>query len=580
MRISNVLPLAVSVFLCACGGGGGGIGSAGSSPPATGGGSAPTPAPTPTPTNTTVTDLVASQTFASDAATELVLIDRTTSTGINATPKGTALTVAYDASTRSYSLSSPDFSQTFGPDDIQSSDQYETVYFKTGTTRDRLTMVKIPYSGETPTRYVGLGFWQRSSSTTAQQDLLFGTFTYGLDTPAAAVPRTGTAAFDIDVFGVSSFPGREARQFQGSGKFSTDFAAGVFSAQASVTETELVSGGSTVGGGIELLSGGHLRSNGTFDGSALLGSTNGSIGGSLSGRFYGPGAEELGASFTGGKDGTAMAGSFTGTRATAKADNLTLTNLTQSQLFYTQFGYNSVGQLNWQNSETFTYAPPTSALNGGQFTINDKVASSDPNFTTYRKTFAGTFESQDVTLELYKPGTGNTELALTYASFGHWSTSTRFGLGQVPVNQWFAYGLETPARLLSGKTGTGRYAGVVYGSGSTGQNDPVLAVKGTARFDVDFSAQSLSGALAMTGSSANGALSVDFGSFDFSGKLAGYTAGSSFALNKAGQAVGQVETRFFGPAGDEIGGPFSLTVPPGAAGAGTSISGVAAAKLQ
>lgn len=525
-----------------------------------------------------MTDLQVSQTFVNDAASESVLIDLKTSTAINAGPKGTTLTVAYDAATQSYSLTSPDFTQAFGPGDVQSSDDFDTVYLKVASTRDRLTLIKAPYSGGPASKYVAAGFWQRNSLSDTQQDTLFGTFTYGQNTPAAAVPRTGTAAFDIEVFGLSTFPGYEPRQFQGSGKFSTDFGAGVFSAQAYVTEYEVTSGAGTVGGGIEMISGGHLNSGGTFTGNVLLGSSNGSIGGSLSGRFYGPNADEVGASFTGGKDGTAVAGSFWGPRSDAKADNLTLTNLTQSQLFYTQFGSNTVGQLNLQNSETFTYSPPTSAYNGGQFTINDKVTSSDPSFTTYRKSFAGSFEAQDVTLELYKPGAVNTELALTYASFGHWSTLTSQYGGSAPVNQWFAYGLETPARLLSGKIGTGHYEGVVYGSGN--QNNAVLAVKGTSTFDVDFSAQSLSGALAMTGASGSGGGTVDFGSFDFKGKLAGYGAGSTFTLNKGGQAAGQLDTRFFGPDGDEIAGPFSVNVPQGTPGAGTSITGVAAAKRQ
>ncbi len=136
--------------------------------------------------------------------------------------------------------------------------------------------------------------------------------------------------------------------------------------------------------------------------------------------------------------GLVVTGSFTGLRDnTAQPANLTLTNMTQQQLFYTQFGYNSVGQLNWQNAETFTFGTPTSDLNSGQFTINDKVAGGDPNFTTYRKTLAGTFDTQDVTLRLYKPGPANTELALSYATFGQWSTVIHSGMNSSPVDLFF-----------------------------------------------------------------------------------------------------------------------------------------------
>jgi len=579
MRRMRTLPFAACAALCACGGGGGGVNST-----PTPIGSTPTPTPTPTPaaTNTTLNDLRASQTFTNDAAALNLTLDRTTSTTINSSAAPGGLTVSYDANTASYSLAMSNYSQTFAPADIKSSDADQAQYSKTdGTTRDYLTLVKTPYSSNNVTQYVRLGYWQRNTSTDTQQNTLFGTFTYGLDTAAAAVPRSGTASFAIDVFGLSTFPGHEARSFQGSGNFSTDFAVGVFSARASLDERELVSGAGTTGGGIEFTGAGHLSSNGSFGGNMLYGSTNGALGGTMSGRFYGPIAQELGASFTGSKDGATVAGSFTGRLdSSTQPANLTLTNLTQPQLFYTQFGNGLVGQLNYQNSETFTYATATSDLYGGQFTINDKVASANPNFTTYRKTFSSTYDSQDVTLELYKPGAGNAELALTYASFGHWATTVPYGTGRRPVNQYFAYGLETPARLLSGKTGTGHYEGVVYGSGSNSQSGAAYAVTGTSQFDVNFTSQSLSGALRMTGSSTNGGTGIDFGKFDFAGKLAAYTANSAFTLTQAGQSVGQMETRFFGPDGEEIAGPFSANMPQGSAGAGTSISGVAAAKRQ
>jgi hypothetical protein len=112
-----------------------------------------------------------------------------------------------------------------------------------------------------------------------------------------------------------------------------------------------------------------------------------------------------------------VAGGFTGQRdATVQAQNLTLINLTSSQHFYVQYLNNLVGGLNQQNAETLSFGPPTSDLYGGQFTINDKVAGSDLNFMEYRKTFSSSYDTQDVTLKLYKPGGGNSELALR-ASF-------------------------------------------------------------------------------------------------------------------------------------------------------------------
>lgn len=581
--------LAVCLVLSACGGGGGGVNSTPAPVPA--------PSPTPTPTNTTLTDLKVSQRFANDTGSNTLAFDLITKTTITGKNAPGALTISYDAGTNSYSVATAGRSQIFASSDVVTNGPDEVRYQKTdGTSRDYLTLVKIPYTGMAATQYVGLGYWQRNSLSGDRQDTEFSTFTYGLDTPATAVPRTGTAAFKIDVFGLASTPGYEPRTFQGSGTFDTDFAAGVFSAHSYLTETGLLTGSGVSGGGIELTSGGHLSaSDGTFSGNMLYQGFDSRVAGTLAGRFYGPSGQELGASFSGGNgNGASVTGSFTGQRdANAQPTNLTLTNLTKDQLFYVPFAlltttafdgqsgfntstYSTIGQLNRQNSETFTYGPGLSDLPGGQFTINDKVASSDPNFIAYRKTFNG----QDVMLELYKPGSGNTELALTYASLGRWSTSSKNGIVSEIDKVYLAYGLETPAQLLSAKTGTGRYSGVVYGAGANRTTAATYDVKGTSRFDVDFSQQSYSGALALAGTGTNGTASLDFGSYDFAGKLASYTAATTVSLASKGVSAGEMTTRFYGPDGEEIAGTFILTAPSGVPGAGTTIAGVTAAKRQ
>ena len=335
------------------------------------------------------------------------------------------------------------------------------------------------------------------------------------------------------------------------------------------------------GGGIEFSGAGRLSaSDGSFSGNALYEGWFGAAGGTLSGRFYGPGATELGGSFSGSNSrGMTVVGGFTGQRDPALSpQNLTLTNMTKSQLFYAQFGNGLVSQLNWQNSDTFTFSPPTSDMYGGQFTVADKVAAGDPNFTAYHKSFTGTLDTQDVTLKMYKPGSGNTELALTYASFAHWATTVRYGLGRRPVNLYAAYGLETPAGLLSGKTGTGHYSGILYGTGANSTASLLYDVKGTSSFDVNFGSQNYTGALAMTGTEQAGGGTIDFGSFDVAGRLT--MTGVTGTLTRGGVEMGQFAPRFYGPDGEEIVAPFSINVQPGNPGSGLAISGVAAAKRQ
>lgn len=572
-KLKALLCVASLVALAGCGSGSG-PSSVGSTPPP--------PAPTPTPTNSSLNDLKASQTFTNDAATADLTLDLTTSTGISGKSNASTLTISYDAKSQSYTVAVDGRSQTFGQADVKSTDSDQTLYQKTdGTNRDYLTLVKVPYTSTTATQYVGLGYWQRNVVSGTQQNTNYSTFTYGFPTVASAVPRTGTGAFGIDTFGIASKPGQEPLAFQGHGTFSVDFGAGIFSAQASTTEMGLVSGSTTSGGGIDLIAGGHLSStDGTFSGNALYESSLGRAGGSLSGRFYGPVGQELGASFNAqGPDGLAVAGSFTGQAdGSLTPDNLSLTNLSHEQLFYTRYDGNLVGQLDWLNSETFTISPPTSDLYGGQFSINDKVASADPNFTTYRKTFTGTIGSEDVVLQLYKPGAGNTELALTYASFGHWSSSGSYGNAQ-PQDQYFTYGLSTPAGLLAGKTGSGHYVGVVYGdamNGTGGHYD----VHGTSQFDVNFGSQSYTGEMTMAGTSRSGSAGIDFGSYDFTGNLGSYNGSTVADITRDGQKVGELTSQFYGPDGEEIAGPFSIYNPPGTQGDNTSIQGITVAKRQ
>ena len=571
-RILFSLCISSGFLVSGCGGGGssGGDGVASTPPP-------------PMAVNSTLSDLKHSQTFTNDATENKMVIDRVTGTSISNQAGSKDLSVRYDAANKSYTVITGGREVRFDEADKTASDNYDTQYTKSEAGgRDYLTLVKTPYSGTAPTKYVGLGYLQRTAINGDRQSLDFTPFTYGLPTAASAVPKTGTAAFRIDVFGAVSAPGSEPRAFQGPGSFSVDFSSSVFSAQSYLQEFELLSGDSVLGGGIELTASGKLSSTGAFYGNALYQGWFGSAGGTLNGRFYGPTAEEIGASFWANSgNGISVAGAFTGQRDSSLTPaNLTLTNLTRPQLFFAQYGNGLVGQLNYQNSETFSLSPPTSDLYGGQFTSADKVASADPNFVRYRKTFSSAYDSQEVVLDLYRPGNANSQLKLTYASFGHWSTTVPYGTGRQPVDLYFAYGLETPARLLSGRTGSGRYQGVVYGTGSTGSEGLRYSVEGTALFNVDFSAQSLNGALTMTGKPLGSGSNIDFGAFDFAGRLAAFTSDSAFGLNRAGVAVGRITTRFFGPDGEEIAGPFSVNVPSEGGNDRITITGVAAAKRQ
>lgn len=584
-----------ALMLSACGGGGGG-GIASTPPPPIA-----TPTPAPTATNSAITDLRASQSFANDAAKTEVSFNKVSDTTIVSRAASLPLTVSYDAPSNSYTVAGGGFSETFATADKQASQTTgETSYLRrNGNESSYLTLVTLPFSSQTSNKYVGLGYLQRNMSTTERQDTDFVAFTYGLDTPASGVPRAGTGTFSTDVFGLSSVPGTEPETFQGSGRFDVDFINGLFSTVTSVTKQGLISGKGEVGGGIDLTGGGRLSaSNGTFSGDIVYSAGGPQIGGQLAGRFYGPNADEIGASFSGSaSDGSSFTGALTGQRdTTLAAANISFARMVTQQLFYadattltvrTARGDGAVsvsdypgslgsavsrGYLNDKTSGNVAFGAPSSNLASGDYTVTS-IVNGDPNFTSYARTIA----DQPTRLELYKTGADNKELALTYASFGRYSTSIESDPFSAEADRlFFVYGFTTPSGLFANRTGSASYSGVAYGAGADATGS-FYDVTGSTKMTVDFGSQSLSGSLALMG--RNGANAVDYGAFGFAGKLFSYSSSATADIKRNDTAIGSLLVNFYGPSANEAAGIFRLRVPDGV-GANTLINGAMVAKQQ
>lgn len=588
MRKEAWLPvLAATALLGGCGGGG------------SGGGSGITPPPPPSSGNTSIHELKQSQTFAARTASSDFSVNPISGTAINGTTSSRTLTVSYNASSKSYTVSAAGRSQTFTPADIAAPTDDRADYYRkeNGSTGDYLLLFKKAVAGSAATKHVGMGIWERNAPVSDEQiDVGIDAFVYGFDTPAAAAPRTGTASFDTSVYGLTTTPGYEPRVFYGTGQFEVDFGTGIFSTYTPLTEAESFSGEGTYGGGIELTGAGNLSStDGTFSGLIHYGGANVKLAGSLSGRFYGPSAEELGAAFTASNsDGNTVVGAMTGWRDSSNPRvNFTLANLVKPERFYprsaslevwtydggeTVLSYASEisSSLNLQTSGNLEFHPGDSWLPGGAFTTTSIIPGADPNFTVYEKTF----DDRPVRLEMYKPGNENSELQLTYASFGRWSETFSPNPTHVDTTKlFFTYGLTTPNGILAARTGSAHYAGVVYGAGFNPDTREGYDISGASRFDVNFSRQSYSGALTLAGTATSGG-KVDFGRYDFTGSVAADSYGSTAHLLQNGQGAGQLTTRFYGPSGEEIAGEFTMIVPDGSRGAGTRIAGVTVAKRQ
>jgi hypothetical protein len=587
MRYSTLAAaLFASGLVSGCGGGGGGVAST------------PTPTPTPTPTaaNTLITDLRRDQTFSGGSTTTDVKVG--TADGIvqsTQANRGT-VTVRYDAAAKSYTIETDGRTQTFTPADARPQENPgETRYVKSGAATDYLTLVTTPYYfAQASNRYVAMGYWQRNSLAAGIQTTAFSTFTFGMDTPASAIPRNGSAHWRTDIFGLLTTPGTELRTVQGAGSFDVDFAGGIFAANANLDEYDFVTGGGRVGS-LVFQAGGQLTSGNGFSGNFSYGGSV-AVAGTLSGTFYGPAADEIGATFqatdqTGGQ--SVLTGAMTGQRDTSTpAANQTLLNVTQNQRLvahaarlFTQArdGEPGFADVKRGTSDAFVTITPTgpgetqSESYGYTPVAADQIASSRTNFTAYQ----GTVNGQPLRVDYYKPGSANTELALTYTSFATWSTTTSetSGTGQKITNadtRYILYGLETPRDLLSARTGSASYRGVVYGGGAN-REGLAYDIGGTSRFDVDFSAGRYAGSLTLSGRTSDGT-SRSFGNWDFAAAL-GFGQLREASFDNA-PPLSTIQPYFFGPDGQEIGATFKLATGPQADPAAVFMSGVALAKRQ
>jgi hypothetical protein len=585
----SLVVLAVGASCIALAGCGGSSGSGGVA-------STPTPTPTPPPpppANSSITGLVASQTFSTDASTTNVAIDLASQTTRAATASGATISVAYDASAKSYTVTASGRSATFAPADVQSSAGGETRYAHMATyPRDYLTIVTTPYTGTTSNRYVALGYWQRNDVSGGSQSTSFDAFTFGLDTPAASVPRTGSASWTTDVFGLYTVPGQTPRTIQGSGDFTVNFAKALFTTTTYVTQYDFLTGASIIGGGVSVVAQGTIGSGNGFSGNLSYGGTGGAVSGTINGRFYGPNGEEIGAAFhADNAAGATLNGALTGQRnPVTTPTNFTIDSITSDQLFYSPWAvltetingagtnYLVQGQLTGQTTlkadGSFMIGTPTSNMPSLSFTAADRIADTRANFASYQKTFNGA----PVRVDLYRPSGGSGAIALTYVGFGNWSRTALDGADNQTINGYFAYGFATPRDLLARRTGTGTYDGVAIGTAGAA-NGARYDVGGTSHFDVDFTNQHYSGSLSLNATPEGGGTAAALGAWQFGAGI-GYGQLMSATLTNGGATSfnNSIAPQLYGPDGEEIAAPFTIATGASLNGQNLSIAGVAAAK--
>ena len=546
--------VSLALMLGACGGGstGGGGGPISTPPPAPS--PSQTPSPTPTPANTDLLRPLVTESFSNKAAIGTGSFP-TNGTAPTRTASAATLTVRYDAAANSYTITNGSRSQTFRSSDLSSQDSASRIFTRTSdNTTDTLLLTEPGTSGALTYQYVGTGSWQRTVESASTVNATIDAFVYGVKTPAAAVPTTGNGSFAVDLIGSAGLT-----NYAGQGSLSVDFGTGDLLVDIDVKE---ILDGGTIPPFTEAFSGnGKLSSGNGFTGIFRLPFFE-QYSGTFDGQFFGPAADEVGAAFygTGTLPGSAIVGTFMGRRG-GTATNTSLLNpsvdqsfpLVVTDLFLAEaisdgrpldffMPSTSAGTLDY-DADAQAYSIKGLVIADLAFAAASRSISPDGRFIRYDN-------GDGHSLVLYRPGSGNPELQLSYASFGVFERTfdepafDRRGSGF----DYFAFGIPTAAMPLSG---TGTYSGVLYGQGvGTAHYD----LSGRANFSVNFAGGGLTGGLSITGVERQFDRTVNFGDFAFTGsidrRVATLTASSD-------SGFGRLDGGFFGPNATEFAANFT-----------------------
>lgn len=214
-------------------------------------------------------------------------------------------TVVYDAAAGTYTIrdtGSLTTKSTFGPADINSgaSDATFTVYSKNGGNETFRLLNQSTTNPLIALTYVDYGEWKRSTTVNGTTNVNDTYVVFGQKTPAAAVPRTGTASYST-VYDGTFVKNTGVYALSGTGGITADFGTGGLTYTAALNG--LPTGALAVSG-----TGAISFRSGTFD---ATGSNAGYTMG-LNGAFYGPAAQEVGGLFRISGNGGNGEGAFVG----------------------------------------------------------------------------------------------------------------------------------------------------------------------------------------------------------------------------------------------------------------------------
>lgn len=193
---------------------------------------------------------------------------------------------------------------------------------------------------------------------------------------------------------------------------------------------------------------------------------------------------------------------------------------------------------------------------------NRQSGESTPVISVYEKVSGNKREN----LALFNPGAANTELALTYASYGALQTIVDKGANLDVDTAFFTFGVQTAASDMP-RTGTSNYRTRIDGQFSDAAG--VYALSGPSTFSANFGAGTFAFDMDLTGQNVVNGSRKSLGTHSIDGSI---SMGNQFSGNTSGGGTysANLGGYFYGPAAAEMGGSFSL-VGGGGVGAGAVV---------
>jgi C-lobe and N-lobe beta barrels of Tf-binding protein B len=280
--------IALSVAGC---GGGGGTQSAGTTPPPVA-----SEVARQTPINASLLTLTQAETFNTVAATVRLTDNNGTISNVTATQAGmsTDVTIAFNPTNQSYTVTTNRggiSNQTaFTAADLVSTPAGVAEYAKIAANGDDQQLILTNTGG---LQYASLGTWLNIAETGNVRTVQAASFAFGQETAVSAVPKTGTASYNLVVAGIGR-DGSTPYGIGGDGTATVNFAA---SSLTTVFNVSLFGANGPVASatvnGTASISSAFARFSGT-----LQGTVNGTnVTGPMNGAFFGPAAQEIGGSW-------------------------------------------------------------------------------------------------------------------------------------------------------------------------------------------------------------------------------------------------------------------------------------------